>query len=71
MLVDGTADSIYFDILDGHQKMQRRKPMPSPEPHDTDRKKKSIMVEKPVDIDQHKKLIRKFMRMNKKMQKVR
>lgn len=71
MLVDGTADSIYFDILDGHQKMHRRKPMPSPEPHDTDRKKKSIMVEKPVDIDQHKKLIRKFMRMNKKMQKVR
>ena len=51
LLVDRTGTSIYFDILNGLQMMHKRKPMPSPEHHDGDHKKKSILAEKPVDID--------------------
>ena len=68
-MVDGISDYIFFDILGGNQQMHRKKPIPDKEAPESHPKKKSILAEKPVDIDLHKKMIRRFMRMNKKMQK--
>ena len=71
MFIDGINDVIYFDILGGNMKMHKRKPLPSDEPPLTDPRKRSIIAEKAVDVDQHKKMIRRFMRLNKKFQKTR
>ena len=51
--------------------MSKRKPLPDLETSDHRGKNKSKLDEKPVDIDEHKKIIRKFMRLHKKMQHTR
>jgi hypothetical protein len=70
-MVDGINRSLYSQILEGKQSMHRRKSLPSLKQSPQESKKKSIIVEVSVDIDQHKKMIRKFMRLNKRMKMVR
>jgi hypothetical protein len=65
-LVDNITDSLYTEILSGLQAMNKRKPILNDENDKSLEKKKSIIVNKPVDIDLHKRMIRKFMRMNRK-----
>lgn len=48
--------------------MSKRKTFPTVEPPETDKKKKSIIVEPTIDIDQHKRLVRKFKHLTKKFQ---
>jgi hypothetical protein len=60
-----------MEILEGFQDLHRRKPLQSPEATTTDPKKKSILVDKPVDVDQHKRMIRRFMKLHKEFKKVR
>lgn len=67
-MVDNVNHSLYSQILEGRQAMSKRKTFPTVEPPETDKKKKSIIVEPTIDIDQHKRLVRKFKHLTKKFQ---
>ena len=71
LLADDMSDSIYKQILEGQQQMHKRHPMPEPVEHGIHPKKKTILPEKPVDIDKHKQMMRRFRRLHSKMVKDR
>jgi len=46
--------------------MNKRKKLPADEETEEVAKKKSVLLDRVVDVDEHKRMIRKFMRMNRK-----
>lgn len=47
-------------------RMNKRKKLPADEETEEVAKKKSVLLDRVVDVDEHKRMIRKFMRMNRK-----
>jgi hypothetical protein len=65
-MIDNITDSLYAEILTGLQVMKKRRPILQDEDDKSLDKKRSIIVEKPIDIDLHKRMIRKFKKMNRR-----
>ena len=62
-MIDFINESVFNDILSGMQLMHKRRPMYAQEEEETKKKRNS---EKVVDIDAHKRMIRRFMKANRK-----